>query len=462
MTNTSYIFLPGKITFLLDAPAGSSGKGKLAAFVTKHADNVKFLVTSNSLNASHTVIDTINGKDYNVVFKALPSGSLYHEKLEKVFITSGAIFDIPSLLKEIEIIGIPREKVRISPRAGIATEIDAAYERGECDLDGNYHTERQAGTLKTGTTASGSGAVLAKKVLRHKTLKTANDFPEIADMIGIVEEEILDLIALDKSGLFEIGQGFPLSNNYWRFAPHTTSRNVTVSAALNDAFLPPSIVGNVVINTRTFPIRINSKKYISKVSVIPVTKLIGVDHADLNWEVACRKLEEMGFGVEKLSMDRTPNTITALAGKFLTWEEVQSGIFEYEVMDSYSGDWYPDQEEITWEDIERDASIQIPQVVKNTTLTKLPRRVATFSKINLDEAIKYNQTNHFIYISVNFINFVDGEMEGVNKQVNEHGNVLTEKAETWMKENIIPVTKKYSNVMVSFIGTSEKTDDYVS
>jgi len=445
------IFIPGRISFLLDAPAGSSGKGKLASYITKHSD-VNFLLTSNSANASHTVIDNYNGKDYEIVFKALPSGSLYHDKLDKVFITAGSSFEVEALLKEIELIGIPRTKIGIHPRAGIITPIDAAYERGECDLDGHFHNGgRKEGTLKTGTTASGSGAVLAKKVLRHKTLKIAKDCPELQDMICIVEEEVLALLEQGKTGLFEIGQGFPLSNNYWRFAPNTTSRNVTVASALNDAFLPPSVVGNVIINTRTFPIRINSKKYVSKETVIPYDKILGTDHADLNWEVAAQKLEKAGF---KVKATEQPGTITALAGKFLTWDEVQSGIYEYEVMDSYSGDWYPDQQEITWEDIEREANIQIPQVVKNTTLTKLPRRVATFSKINLDEAIKYNQTNHFVFLSINFINFVDGEMTGQR-------NSTTEKANNWIHKNMGDVIQKHNNAVLMFIGTSEKTDDTI-
>jgi len=442
------VFTPGHVTFLLDAPAGSSGKGKLAAFLTKFG-NVNFLITSNSPNASHTVIDG----DKNIVFKALPSGSLYHEKLDKVFISAGATFEVEALLKEIKLTGIPREKVRIHPRAGVAMPIDAAYERGECDLNGIYYDERQDGTIKTGTTASGSGAVLAKKVLRHKTLKTAKDFPEIADMIGIVEMEILDLLKEGKSGLFEIGQGFPLSNNYWRFAPNTTSRNVTVSSALNDAMLPPSVVGNVVINTRTFPIRINSKKYISKESTMTYDQLLGVDHAELNWEVAAQKLEDMGF---KVKVTQQPGTITVLAGKFLTWDEVQSGLFEYDVVNSYSGDWYPDQTEITWEGIEALANIQIPQVVKNTTLTKLPRRVATFSQINLDEAIIYNQTKGFVFISVNFLNFVDGKMEGI---VNPDS--MTDFAKVWLEENVMPVIAKHNNAILTFIGTSEKTDDFI-
>lgn len=46
-----------------------------------------------------------------------------------------------------------------------------------------------------------------------------------------------------------------------------------------------------------------------------------------------------------------------------------------------------------------------------TTLTKLERRVFTFSKQNLRESIRFNDTGDDIYVSVNFMNYVDYEAE---------------------------------------------------
>jgi hypothetical protein len=359
--NVDDFFINGKISFVLDASFGSSGKGKISSYLVKKSSKVNFLATSNSANASHTVVD--NDKEY--VFKVLPAGSLYHEKLDAIYICPGACFEIDALFKEIEMCGIPKEKVKIHPRAGIITQIDIDFEKGLCDLDGNYYTDRKDGTISTGSTCSGSGAVLAKKTIRNKTLKTATDFTELTDMLCITELSMITELALGKCGLFDIGQGFPLSNNHYRFAPNTTSRNVTVSAALNDAMLPPHVAGSVLLNLRTYPIRINSKKYIMK---------DGKRH--------------------------------------LTWDEVKSGLYDgqYDMIDSYSGDFYGDQKEISWEEIMESSGVHIPDKVINTTLTKLPRRVATFSKNNLAEAILYNSTVHKTYLCLNFVNWIDGEI----------------------------------------------------
>jgi hypothetical protein len=393
------VFIPGTLTFVLDASFGSSGKGKLSAFITKHS-GVSFLVTSNSANASHTVID--EGK--KVVFKALPSGSFYHHKLERVFISPGASFKIEDLLSEIEQTGIPRSKVMIHPRASVITEADAAFERGEADIDGNILENKHDGTIKTGSTCSGSGASLARKILRRKP-PVAGDYPEIQDMIGITEQSIMGMLDSGKYGLFEIGQGFPLSLNHYRFAPNTTSRNVTVSAALNDAMLPPVYAGPVILNFRTFPIRINSKKY------------IGDD------------------------------------GSHLTWEDVKNGVSHKEI-DSYSGNWYPDQEEISWESIEELSGGKIDDSIKNTTLTKLPRRVSTFSSLNLNEAIKYNMSQAGVFLSLNFINHISSD---ITDETSTDRLLSNQRVCEWLDSNIPPCVRQ----SIAFYGTGQGTDSFI-
>jgi len=403
-------FIPGHLNFVLDVSAGSSGKGKVSSYLVKHSGQMllgecDFLITSNSPNASHRVVDG----EKDIVFKNLPSGSLYHEKLKAVYIVSGAIIDLDSLEKEVALIGLPKEKLFIHPRAGVVQQIDIDYEKGLCDLNGVYTETRGAGTLKTGTTASGSGAVLARKVLRHPLTKVVEDYRERIEKIATiapVEVLILGRLMKGESGLYEIGQGFPLSNNHHLFAPHTTSRNVTISAALNDAMLPPAVAGRVVLNTRTHPIRINSKKFIGK------------------------------------------------DGKHLTWEDVKAGI-EHEVVESFSGHWYPDQTEITWEQVEADAGITIPEVVKNTTLTKLPRRIATFSKQGLNEALMYNATHHQPVISVNFANFIDGELYNTRDPQKIQNS---EKFLEWLHTNVLSSGFVREANPLFIIGTGEETD----
>jgi adenylosuccinate synthase len=59
-----------------------------------------------------------------------------------------------------------------------------------------------------------------------------------------------------------------------------------------------------------------------------------------------------------------------------------------------SGPCYPDQRELTWE--------EVGQPVELTTVTQLPRRIFTWSKMQIDDAIRMNGVNH---IFLNFVNY---------------------------------------------------------
>lgn len=394
--DVSRMFTPTKVTFVLDGSFGSSGKAKLSSFLTRHYSLAAplILITSNSANASHTVCH--GGR--KIVFKALPSGAFFHDKVAAVFIAPGASFRIADLFSEIEQSGIPRSKVWISHMASVITDEDSDFEAGRADFNGQATSCRHDGTIKFGSTCSGSGAALARKVLRRGSL--AGDYPELAEFLINVPMAILEHLDAGACALYEIGQGFPLSLNY-RFYPHTTSRNVTVSAALNDAMLPPLVAGNVILNFRTWPIRINSRKY------------IGAD------------------------------------GTHLTWEQVKAGV-PHTVIDSPSGGWYEDQHEITWEQVEAESGERIPEEVKNTTLTKLPRRIATFSKRNVAEAFAFNRTNGKTFICINFMNHVDTQVRP------EYGVGLTEKARDWIVHNLGEFAS-----LVALVGTSGDTDAYL-
>jgi adenylosuccinate synthase len=411
-TNTNYFFAKGKVSFVIDGAAGSSGKSLISSFLVKHSNKVNFLVSSFTPNASHTVIDD-DGSEF--VFKIFCGGSQYHEKLEAVYIADNAAIELNTLVKEMAYLKIPKHKVRISPRCAIVNQIDKDYEAGLCSLDGDYYSEDELrdGTVKTGSTCSGSGTVLAKKVVRNKTLMLAKDVPQLKDMLYDMDE-IINRLEAGQSGLYEIAQGFPLSMNHHRFAPHTTSRNVTVTNALNDAMLPPKYAGNVMINWRTFPIKIHSKKY--------------------------KSIE---------------------TGEFLTWDEVQSGSVPYQEIQSYSGDFYPDQREMTWDEITINSGSH-KKIMECTTLTKLPRRIASFSKENLREAIKFNDTGGKIYLTINFTNYVVASIYGLrdHKQMTEEQIV---KLRNWYDDNIKPVLEEeqFKDVSIKYFGTGAKIEDRI-
>lgn len=410
--NTNYFFKKGKVSFLMDGAAGSSGKSLLSSYLVKHSNRVNFLISAFTPNASHTVID--DGDKEEFVYKIFCGGSQFHEKLDAVYIADNAAIELDTLWKEIKHLGIPHNKVRISPRCGIVQQIDKDYEAGLCSIDGDYYAQDMLrdGTVKTGSTCSGSGAVLAKKVVRNKTLVVAKDIPELQEFLYEMDE-IVDRLEAGQSGLFEIAQGYPLSMNHHRFAPHTTSRNVTVTNAMNDAMLPVKYAGHLMLNWRTFPIKIHSRKY------------------------KCRE-----------------------TGKFLHWDEVQKiGVENTDIIESNSGDFYPDQREINWEDITKNSNSLEP-IMECTTLTKLPRRIASFSKMNLKEAIKFNDTGGKIFMTFNFINYLDAGMMGA-RSMEDLSMIHKEKVFDWFDKNVASVVSNFPQVEIKYIGTGKYVEDRI-
>jgi hypothetical protein len=168
-------------------------------------------------------------------------------------------------------------------------------------------------------------------------------------------------------------------------------------AGMDDMMLPVHYAGNVVINLRTYPIRINSNKYLD-----------GERH--------------------------------------MTWDEVQKFDREkkpYQVVKYDSGPGYPDQEETTWDEVTKASGSKTP-IMEITSVTKLPRRVFTFSKQNLKQTIEYNRGNGWTFLSVNFVNYLDSDMtgrRGMTHLDNTNDKLITQKVKDWLYENILDVFK---------------------
>jgi len=363
MFNTDDFFTSGKLSILGDATFGSSGKGKLASFICEHAQNWQFACNAFSAQAGHWVrLD--DGREF--FYQSLNSCAYLNNKFEKMYLGPDGAIELPALLREIEQNNIKPKQLGLHPLATIIQDKDMAYERGEVDFDGNRTEHINDGTKKHGSTCHGTAPCRVRKMLRRKDTLLARDVPELKNYLSDVSEEIMTRLDAGQAGLLELAQGFPLSLNHLRFHPFCTNRNVTVSAALDGMFLPPIYAGNVLLNFRTFPIRINSNKYM------------------------------------------TPD------GQFLIWDEIQQYEREgkpYEIYKGNSGPWYPDQHELTWEELTKMSDSPKP-IMEITSVTKLPRRVATWSKICLQEAIKYNRTAGKTFISINFMNYVDATITG--------------------------------------------------
>ena len=421
MFDTSFAFSPGELTVLLDGQAGSSGKGVLGSHLCEYAKNWQFACNAFAPQAGHWVkLD--DGRKF--FYQTLNSCAYMVDKYEKLYIGPGAIIELPALFREIKENNVPPHKLGISPVAAILQDIDSGYERGILDFDG-FPTEKHDGTMKAGSTAHGAGACRARRVLRRREAKYARDIPELKQFLCDVPGEIIQRLKDGQSGLLEIAQGFQLSYLLAEMFPYTTSRNCTTAAGLDDMMLPVHYAGNVIINLRTYPIRINSNKYLD-------------------------------------------------GNRHMTWDEVQKYEKEgkpYQVVKYNSGPGYPDQVETTWEEVTKISGSPTP-ITEITSVTKLPRRVFTFSKQNLKQSIEYNRANGWVFLSVNFVNYLDGDMTGRRGKIclndalkNAKDSLITPKVMLWLCENVLDVFKSDTGWpdmgMRIILGTGPNTADKI-
>lgn len=237
------------------------------------------------------------------------------------------------------------------------------------------------------------------------------------ETIELLEEEILEIKVFDHisskrnksyASCYDIevenNHNFFVSNGKGYFnVENCTYRNVTVAQGLSDMFLPTKYAGQVIINLRTYPIRINSNKYLSTVD-----------------------------------------------GSHLTYAEVLTGE-PHELYEGNSGPGYPDQIELTWEEVTELSGSPTP-IFEITSVTKLPRRVFTFSQENVREAAIFNNTGNKVWFAINFANYVDYSITDKTEE-----NQLTEHWDEWVQCSFPTELMD----MLRFIGTGANTESMI-
>jgi len=379
-----------KFNVILDQAWGSSGKGKMSAFL---ADSYRCanVSSSNYPNAGHSVVFCDGSK---FVAKAIPTAAA----LKRADITNpvcwispGSGFKPERLVQEWHESGKPR--IFIHGRASVVTTDHARRER-----EGKDSTKHIASTMQ------GSGAAIADKVLRKADCILARDIDwveygvpkEFLNSVMVLSakefrDRTYDAMAKNDFWLHEGSQGFALSIDHGSHYPTCTSRNCSVQAAMDHMAIPPQMVGDVYLNVRSYPIRVGNV---------------------------------IENGVEK----------------------------------GYSGDWYPDHKEVSWDDVARAAGMP-PDEVENlkareyTTVTGRLRRCATFSHAGLKDAVKVNGATKLMLNFVQYINWNDrglkGGKEAFHKLSSETRSFITNIEES-------------TNVPVVLIGTGAGHDEIIN
>ena len=251
------------VSVVLDAQAGSCGKGKFIGYIAKH-DEIDCAINNFMSNAGHTYVDE-NGK---IMTQHLPTSMV--NPMTMLFIGAGAAITPEILFSEIikfkHIIGY--RHITIHPRAAVILEQHRRHER-EC--------------IRSGSTFKGCGAAQADKIMRLPSVTLFGDWFLSIDWSGIINpdtnkpfttqdiEYLVNTIIIDDptisinnmidascSVLVEGSQGCDLDINFGLDYPHTTSRQCHAGQLVADCGISPRMVRDIIMIMRPYPIRISN------------------------------------------------------------------------------------------------------------------------------------------------------------------------------------------------------------
>jgi adenylosuccinate synthase len=345
------------VRVIVDLQYGSTGKGLIAGYLAEKwpCDTV---VAAWRPNAGHTYIDR-EGRKF--VHTMLPNG-IVSPILERIMIGPQSAINPAALAQEI---------VNAAATLEIDTEelISKLFIHEHAAIVTDEHRERERKFVRVGSTMKGSAEAIIDKMRRDPGGRaTAGQHPtalgyKLKDRVVTVRQYNAEM---DKGQKIQAegAQGFSLGIDQ-QFFPYTTSRECTVTQVLSDCAIPRANMEVIGIGTvRTYPIRV-ANRYIDE-CVTCHHKKDHVKHAAF-----------ASNGAFTVGLDDHPFIATQVGT---------------------SGPCYPDQEEITFQSIN--------QPVELTTVTKLPRRLFTFSLKQFKDALRANGPE---LLFLNFMNYLPEE-----------------------------------------------------
>ncbi len=240
------------IVVVIGGQFGSEGKGKMTAYLCREF-NFDGCVRCGGPNSGHTV--TINGKQ--VVLRQIPAGVVNPNT--KLFLAAGCLIDLDVLSEEISSFSLAPQRLRIDCNAVIIERKDKQKEK-EMGLGASI-----------GSTCTGTGFAVAKRILRENDVKLARYIKELRPYLTCVSEEVMSFHSKGKSLVIEGTQGFGLSVYHSPYYPYVTSRDTTAAGFLSEVGISPFVVSEVIMVIRTFPIRVGGNSG-------PLPK-------EINWEI---------------------------------------------------------------------------------------------------------------------------------------------------------------------------------
>ncbi|HEY8094505.1 MAG TPA: adenylosuccinate synthetase [Methylobacter sp.] len=392
----------GKFNVVIDAFWGSSGKGKLTTYLADKFATT-YISSSNYPNAGHSAVFEDGTK---FVSKAIPTAAILKRVKGmdiRCFISPGSGFNPDQFLKEWLQSGMP--EIHVHGRASLVTNEHAERERSGTDS-----------TMHIASTMQGSGAAIADKIMRKKNVQLTGNVPwreyalhNAVPELGMVEQATFAerVMVEDPMDFRDLTHGILKVGTTWL---HEGSQGYALSID-HGSHYPACTSRNCSLQAA-----------MDHMAVPP--QLIGDVYLNLR-------------------------TYPIRVGNVIDPDGTQRG---------YSGDFYSDCEELTWEQVAESSGMP-PEEARalsereRTTVTKRIRRVSTFSYIGLKDSVR---TNGATKLCLNFVQYLDWKDAGLRG-----GKKAFQKLS--MKTRImIDKIEQVAGVPVVLIGTGPLNEDMIS
>lgn len=214
---------------------GDEGKGKIISYLALK-DNPSIIARAGvGPNAGHTVYR--GGKKYGL--RMIPCG--FVNPKARLFIGAGVLVDIERFLMEVEMTQT-KGRVFVDKRCAV---IEARHKEEDTR---NSHLKGEIGS-----TGMGCGPANAERA--YRTIKLAQDFPELKDYVADAAFEVNSALDRGEHVLVEASQGFGLSLFYGTY-PYVTSKDTSASMAASDVGLGPTRVDDVIVVYKAYTTRV--------------------------------------------------------------------------------------------------------------------------------------------------------------------------------------------------------------
>jgi len=237
MRHLDKFIIPGKVNMCIGGGFGSTGKGAISAAIAMDND-ITVSCSTTSPNAGHTFY----WDDRKYVTHLIPASAIINKR-NQIYFSAESVIDEDLLLKEIDEFNIDPARIAIHPRAMVIRQEDK-------------NQEHQPGGIEViASTQSGTGAVRAAKILRQPV--TVEQHPRLKEFARVLP--LMRWMDDFDAGIYvETGQGLGLDINHGLAYPYCTSRSVHPGQILAELGVLPQYMGNLMLCTRTFPIRVGN------------------------------------------------------------------------------------------------------------------------------------------------------------------------------------------------------------